>query len=78
MGEEPSWTVREMTSEINARYAGEPWTPVSRQSVQRLCRKGRIDCRRDSFGYYHIPKSNLHVVAEALKVNRGIDTNGSA
>ena len=78
MGEEPSWTISEMTGEINARYAGEPWTPVSRQSVQRLCRKGRIGCWRDSFGYYHIPKANLHATAEALKVNRGIDTNDSA
>ena len=76
--ENDSWTVTEMTNEINARYAAEPWTPVSRQSVQRLCRTGRVECWRDSFDYYHIPKSNLQAAAEALKVNRGIDTNAQA
>ena len=67
---EETLTVTEATRLINEMYAGEAWTPVNRQSIQRLCRQEQVPSTSDAFGYYHIAKSDLQLVGETLARTR--------
>lgn len=67
---EETLSVTDATDWLNETYADEAWTPVDRQRVQRRCRKGYVPSVKTSFGYV-IAKSNLGLLAETFRGNKG-------